>query len=155
MARMREQMMEVVGRWSSPRPTGPQWEEQITKFRHIDSGEEFLWWSDRALYIMDGQGLEVGNVVKVSATPHPGYREDETNLRKVKIHGGRYDFNCMNCYDTGQIYIPEDMDGQAMSYECTACPPQVPEPRRGITSFAGTVEEFRNFLASLEAEVEV
>lgn len=27
-------------------------------------------------------------------------------------------FNCERCYDTGEVFIPEDMDGAPRSYRC-------------------------------------
>lgn len=93
MQRFRNRRLEITGLDSGIYPTGPQWEVQVTRFKDLETGDKYSWWSDRVLYdVFDilGRYAQVGDVLIVSATPVPQVnkfgRTFDIRLRQVKLH---------------------------------------------------------------------
>lgn len=84
--RLKNRKMQVIYRGSHCRP-GIPWEEQVTKFKDLETGEKYAWWSDRVLWLEYDLGRvpQVGDIVMLSGTPQPGYG-GKYHLRNVKIH---------------------------------------------------------------------
>ncbi|NMD39091.1 MAG: DEAD/DEAH box helicase family protein, partial [Christensenellaceae bacterium] len=82
--RLKDRQMEVVSRRGHSRPYGPQWEVQVTTFRDVETGKEYLWWSDRALSDFVPE-LKAGDKVTLTATTRQGYGGNDINLTHVKV----------------------------------------------------------------------